>query len=63
MLFCKDEKKKSHTGLVLMAGALMAIGAVSVFNCGKKWMCKKGGKMAECVRGIMEPEDFGCKGE
>ena len=58
MLFCKEEKKKSHTGLVLMVGALAALGAVSAFNCGKKWMCKKGHKMANCVRDIIKPECF-----
>ena len=62
-MFCKAEKKSGHPAMLIMLGAMAAVGMVSTVYVGKRWLCKKGGKMAECVKQMVEPADFGCQCE
>ena len=57
-MFWKTEKKSGHPAVMLMVGALAALGAVSVAKCSKNWMCKKGQKMVDCMKDMMKPDAF-----
>ena len=53
-MFFKSDKKRRHPVLVLMTGALAAVGAASLVNTSKRWMCEKGRK----VMGMFRPMAF-----
>ena len=63
MIFGKCEKKSGHPVAMAMLGALAAVGAISAVCVSKKWMCKKGQKMVDCMKDMMKPDDFGCPEE
>ena len=50
MMFGKSEKKHRHIGLTLSMWALAAVGAMSILNSSKKWICDKSKKIMGFLR-------------
>ena len=56
MLFNRTERKKGHPALAFTIGALAVVGAISVVNCSKRWVCDKSRRMVGFVKGMVNGE-------